>query len=449
MPGSVFIGTECTTPVDKPERRTLQGYCRGKTGPSGGAETHVSEKSKGRGWRFGTARKAGWLGLAVAWLLVPAAARAQDQFSRWEAGAQFSTFRLLNNSGPVGTLNGFGARVDFNLTRRLALEAQFDFFPGKAPSFFLEEGGRTWTGLFGIRAKAIQTRRFAAFGLVRPGFVHFTDVALPTDTAPFFRIAPATYFAVNLGGGLEFYPRRRWIVRFEVEGDPYRIPNFHTATATGSGKINDAWRLSAGIGYRLGRMDENAAEKPVAGRVEFGPQLTAVAIGREGPGEGVRTEPGLGGYLSYRVAGFLYLDSAASFLLRDTKTSGPHDGGRIFEGLVGLKAGIRRERMGLFLKARPGVASYSRALQSITETSPPPAQAFAFGYERSAALLLDLGGVVELYPARRNTLRFDLGDTHIYWGTRRVTQADGSVSVAPGGAYRHSIQFAVGYGWRF
>lgn len=408
----------------------------------GGANSAETGKQRRRPWRAAA--------LVIAALAGAGAAEAQEQYSRWEIGGQVSTIRLLNHSGDGGIRPGFGARADFNFTRRLALEGQFDFFPGQAPAFVLEQGGRTWMGVLGIRAKAIQTRRFAAFGLLRPGILHFTGVAAPTAPLSF---KPANYLAVNVGGGMEFYPWRRWIARVDVEGDPYRIPNFRVSapgvTLSWSGKIDDAWRLSVGVSYRVGRLEEISTEAPVEGRWEFGPQVTVMSIQREGALDGVRTEPGIGGFLSYRIWGFLYADAAVAFFPRDTNSSGPHDGGRITQALAGFKSGVRRDHWGLFAKVRPGVNSYSRALKAIVATSPPPAQSFAFQYERANALTLDLGGVMEIYPTKRGTVRFDLGDTHIYFGTRGIMQPDGTVILAKGGAYRHSIQFTVGYGWRF
>jgi len=62
--------------------------------------------------------------------------------------------------------------------------------------------------------------------------------------------------------------------------------------------------------------------------------------------------------------------------------------------------------------------------------------------------VLDLGGIVEFYPAERGTLRLEAGDTHIYFNTRDVNFG-GIIVPAGGGKLQHTIQFIVGYGWRF
>jgi hypothetical protein len=397
-----------------------------------------------------------WLGLLAllfSALIVPAA-RAQEEYSRFEVSGQLSLIRLLDSSGNAQSHLGFGGRLDINLTRRLALESQVDFFPHPASPFLQSQGGRALQGMFGIRGKVIQSKRFAVYGLLRPGLIHFEKVGVFSPTPPsFFTTRPATYFLINLGGGIEFYPSPRLIARFEISGNPYRIPKFTKQAASGfvsaPGQITDTFRVSVGMGYRLGALHENAREAPISGKLEFGPQFTAMVLQREGVLDGVRTEPGIGGFVSYQVFRFFYADSAVNFFLRDTNSSGVHDGGRIFQGLFGLKGGIRRDRIGIFGKVRPGFNSYSRALTGMQQTSAGPPPLFKNLFDRSTNFVLDLGGVVEIYPTRRTTLRFDLGDTHVYFATKSLVSPNGGVTSVPGGQRLHTMVFSVGYAWRF
>jgi hypothetical protein len=397
-----------------------------------------------------------WFRLLILLLLalkLPAAG-AQEEYSRFEVSGQFSVIRLLDSSSNAQSHFGFGGRLDINLTLRLAFESQVDFFPPPASPFLQSQGGRTLQALFGIRGKVLQSKHFAAYGLLRPGLIHFEKVGAFSPTPPsFFTIRPATYFLINLGGGIEFYPSPRLIARFEISGNPYRIPNFTQHVASGflsaPGEISDAFRVSVGVGYRLGALHENARETPVSGKLEFGPQFTGMVIQREGSLDGVRTEPGMGGFVSYEVFRFFYADSAVNFFPRDTNSSGVHDGGRIFQGLFGLKGGIRRDRIGVFGKVRPGFNSYSRALTAIQQTSAGPPPLFKNLFDRSTNFVLDLGGVVEIYPTRRTALRFDLGDTHIYFSTKSFVSSNGNVISVPGGQRLHTMVFSVGYAWRF
>jgi Outer membrane protein beta-barrel domain len=93
-----------------------------------------------------------------------------------------------------------------------------------------------------------------------------------------------------------------------------------------------------------------------------------------------------------------------------------------YQGLFGVKTGVRGERAGVFGKVRPGFTRFDRLAPATTATQ------FTF----------DLGGVLELYPSRSTVVRFDLGDTIIDYGTL----------VAPSST-SHNLQFGIGFGFRF
>jgi hypothetical protein len=58
--------------------------------------------------------------------------------------------------------------------------------------------------------------------------------------------------------------------------------------------------------------------------------------------------------------------------------------------------------------------------------------------------VLDLGGVVELYPSRRVIIRFDVGDT-----VRRIGNQNLPLFSSRETSTRHSLQFSTGVGLRF
>ncbi len=220
---------------------------------------------------------------------------AQENYTRFELGAQFSTVRETPDGGGGKNYPGFGGRVDWNLTRRLALEGEIDYFPGHAESQFLLQGGQTVQAVFGIRAKVIQTRKLSVFGLVRSGLFHFTDVLTyqmnPDGT---YQTKTPNYFELNLGGGIEYYASPRWVLRAEITGNPNRVSNEEnvpkgSGTGLAIGKIGDTTRLSFGVAYRPGELKENETETKVSGNWEFGPVFgTAVSV-REGTDNGVKT----------------------------------------------------------------------------------------------------------------------------------------------------------------
>lgn len=374
---------------------------------------------------------------------------AQDNYTRIELGTEFSTVRETPVGGGGENFPGFGGRFDWNFTRRLALEAQVDFFPGHAEPLFLIQGGQTLEAVFGLRAKVIQTRRLSVFGLIRPGLLHYSDV-LSNNTNPdgSFTTKAPTNFVLSLGGGLEYYLSPRWVLRADISGNPNRVANENYTGPGGSGfavgKIEDTTRLSFGIAYRPGVLVENETEHSVTGNWEIGPLFSTLVSLREGSQNGVRTDLGLGGYFSYRIWGVFYLDSDVLYFPANRAPGGPHDGGELLQGLFGIKGGIRRNHVGFFGKVRPGFNSYSQAVTSYEDTAGAP----IYGYGRSTNFVLDLGGIVEFYPSEKGTLRIEAGDTHNYFGTRNV-DIDGISTPFPGGPLTHSIELIVGYGWRF
>jgi hypothetical protein len=380
-------------------------------------------------------------------VLAASATWAQDNYTRFEFGTEYSLIRLTTTDLGAANYSGFGGRLDWNLNRRLALESQIDFFPEYLRPLISIQGGQTLQAAFGIRAKVVETRRVSVFGLVRPGFFHFTDVLYSNpNSSTGYSTQPETHFALNIGGGIEYYASPRWVLRADIEGNPYRVPNATIPLSGGGsglslGQIDDTTRLSFGVAYRPGVLIDNEKESNVAGNWEFGPLFSTMLIAREGPTVGVETEPGFGAYASYRFYHVFYFDSDVLYFPRGTDSSGPHDGGTILQGLFGLKGGIRRNHFGIFGKVRPGFHSYSDALNSIRSNG-------TFGYSRSTNFVLDLGGIVEFYPSEHGTLRFEAGDTHIYFGTKDV-DISGTPEQVGGGKLRHTIQFTTGYGWRF
>jgi hypothetical protein len=398
-----------------------------------------------------------WI-LAIAFLAP--LAHGQSEFSRHEISGQFTTIRFYDATAKRYFL-GFGGRYDFNINRRLAFETQVDFFPKDTYPIFQRQGGKVAHVLVGVRAKAVQSQHFSVYGLLRPSVLIFSDVPQysgPPGTSPGVKLGSQAQFALNLGGGVEYYPTPRLITRFEISGDPTRFANTHETviicppckprTFPLPGAIGDTWRMSVGVGYRIGRLRENEPEKPVSGKLEFGPQFTTLILRRQTFLDGVRSEPGVGGFASYRIFRFLYADSSLAYFLRDTKSVGVQDGGRIFQGFLGVKGGIRRDHFGLFAKLRPGFQHFPHTLTGYQAAAPGSLNVVPM-YGSITAVALDLGGVIEVYLPKRSLLRFDAGDSHPYYPDVRIKFPDGSSVLYRGGAQRHSIQLTVGYGWRF
>src|SRR5262245_25062118 len=79
---------------------------------------------------------------------------------------------------------------------------------------------------------------------------------------------------------------------------------------------------------------------------------------------------------------------------------------RKLQGQFGIKTGVRYHRAGFFGKLRPGFMQTTFEIPIFCIQAPcPPFR------ERHTDFSVDVGGVVEFYPARRMTVRFDAGDT--------------------------------------
>jgi hypothetical protein len=411
-------------------------------------------------------------------LAFASATQAQDQFTRIEVGGQFDGIRLLNAEERNEFKPGFGARLDINLTRRLAFESTVDFFPRNAPQSPDQagQGGRTLQALFGVRAKFITTRRYSVYGILRTGLTYETNNLSsltfdPPDGLIFLRgSGPVTHFTLDLGGGVELYPTRRWIFRAEIDDSPYFAGNLPVldpeilgpsgeplAVTIAHGAIFAPWKISLGASYRVGalrdfpRDDEQDDQQDHGGRpsrLTVGAQATSLSLSFIDGVDGATTEVGVGPFASYRIWRFIEADTAMFLFPREEKTTGPFDGGRILQGFYGVRAGFRTRHIGFFAKVRPGFESNSRVLASETITLGPGASIVdTFG--RTTYFALDFGGVIELYPTKHLVVRLDAGDTMIYPGRVPIVTLLGTTTFVPDFPRQDTMQFGVGFGWRF
>ena len=212
----------------------------------------------------------------AAGLLVSAAreARAQDDEPRWEVGGHFTALDFNNSDRLTGspgsnfqsesypTASGFGARVGYNVTRHVAVEAELNYFPRDR---FLE-GGRKVQGLFGVKAGK-RFERVGVYAKARPGFLRLSRGDFHSRPnilciAPFpgcFESEPTTSFALDLGGVVELYPSKHTFVRFDG-GDtlvrfgqrlaPVRAANTTFIIATEGGTAHN-FQGGVGFGFRF------------------------------------------------------------------------------------------------------------------------------------------------------------------------------------------------------
>lgn len=152
------------------------------------------------------------------------------------------------------------------------------------------------------------------------------------------------------------------------------------------------------------------------------------------------TYTGIGGRFTYNLNNSLALESEVNFFLRENQRRRSRlVGGRSVQGLFGVKAGKRFEKVGLFAKVRPGFLRFSDTVQSGLGQ-------MAVDFFPRTHFNVDVGGVLEFYPSRTVILRLDVGDTIIRY---REENLEGALIPVVDAATRHNLQFNVGVGFRF
>ncbi len=130
-----------------------------------------------------------------------------------------------------------------------------------------------------------------------------------------------------------------------------------------------------------------------------------------------RTDPGFGGRFTFNLNRVVSLETAGYFFPK--KCFSCRNSGRVTEVLGGVKIGKRFEKWGIFVKARPGIVSFSEGDSNIIPLPEDPTFPFKFEIFRSTNFATDVGGVIEFYPSKHIVTRFDAGDTIIHFSSRR------------------------------
>jgi Outer membrane protein beta-barrel domain len=448
-----------------------------------------------------TASRATMLSLIVLLSLAAGASAQQSEASKIEIGAQFTSLTRFPPRASVAELSaaaeekqtepGFGLRFTYNLTNNFALEAEGNFFPHRN----LQQrstGGRAFQGQFGLKAGK-RFERFGIFAKACPGFVSYGEVLSHVGEATvefngqqftFFELQPErrTYFSMDLGAALEFYPSRRIVARFDA-GDTIirqgRTPDsgpvlFEPTPA----RTMHNFQFSAGLALRLlaPRKDDSEAQTPRkkdAPRFELGAQFSSLSLNSvERPfGVGIvifpnggaefhdtQAEPGFGGRFTYNLTQHVALEAENNFFPHEHRQiNSGRGGGRALQGQFGAKVGRRFNTFGIFAKARPGFISFSKTVkfdgfETLSFGGGPPIMIPLFRLDRQTYFSLDLGGVLEFYPSRRIVTRFDAGDTLIRYSSSTVA-ASGVASIVSLSEVlpetRHNFQFSAGIGFRF
>jgi len=155
---------------------------------------------------------------------------------------------------------------------------------------------------------------------------------------------------------------------------------------------------------------------------------------------------GIGGRVGYNLNRFLSIEAEGNFFPKTNFSE--VELSRKAQFFAGLKAGVRKESVGIFVKARPGIMYFSSIPSHRVCDISPVTGDFTCVEEKQTNFAFGLGGVVEYYPTPRAIIRFDLGDTIVLFKQLGPTQLANASIFTPADT-THSFQFSIGFGMRF
>ncbi|HXI25039.1 MAG TPA: outer membrane beta-barrel protein [Pyrinomonadaceae bacterium] len=156
---------------------------------------------------------------------------------------------------------------------------------------------------------------------------------------------------------------------------------------------------------------------------------------------------GVGGRASYAVTRKIALDGEINYFPAKPTQHFIQSDPR-WQGLFGVKAGVRKKRFAIFGKARPGFLHFN-TLSHITDVAQVFQQPFGCVFQdisylddKQTVLNLDLGGSVEFYLPKRIFIRIDAGDTIIHYPGKTPVEFNQPFTTP-------NLQVSVGAGIRF
>jgi len=145
---------------------------------------------------------------------------------------------------------------------------------------------------------------------------------------------------------------------------------------------------------------------------------------------------GLGANFDYNFTRGVAFDSTLNFI------PGQQGSQPMMEGLFGIRMGARFDHFGIYAKVRPGFIYYDKAVPIQGETATGSLTRFA----------TDVGGIVEYYPERNATFRFDIGTTVVRYLTNRPDPHSYELGTLLSPQYivtQGNFQVATSYVYRF
>ncbi|HKN23495.1 MAG TPA: outer membrane beta-barrel protein [Candidatus Acidoferrum sp.] len=182
-------------------------------------------------------------------------------------------------------------------------------------------------------------------------------------------------------------------------------------------------------------------------RLEIGVQGASLRL--VDPVDPADEKGGFGARITYNTTPILAWDAEGDFFPVMSEP-GWQRGGRAFMLVAGPKAGWRWQRIGIFLKARPGVMNFSNVVRVETGILPsgePYVNIFPGGH--LTHLALDLGGTLEINASRHTFIRFDVSEMLLRYGDRTYPIPDTQgASIQARGVIGDSLLVSAGFSYR-
>jgi hypothetical protein len=195
----------------------------------------------------------------LGFFIIPFVCFGQSDLPKFEAGGQYV---FMHYSRFDQSDSGLGGRLGYNLTRYLAAESEFDFFPQKRTVLNSVDipiqryyDSRRLECLVGVKA-GIRGRHIGVFGKVRPGFFYVSPGKRYLDPLVlFFRLPEEAQgqlrFAMDLGGIVEIYASKRSFVRIDLGDTMINFKRSQWGEISQKDILNHALQLNVGLGFRF------------------------------------------------------------------------------------------------------------------------------------------------------------------------------------------------------
>ena len=150
-------------------------------------------------------------------------------------------------------------------------------------------------------------------------------------------------------------------------------------------------------------------------RFELGFGFANIQAGCKGQSGCQFPTAGLGLGTSINLNSHFAIDSQIEITATSSNAADNAEGGRIAEYLSGVRAETRSRRYGYFLKAQPGLFTWSHTITGLANSSPPSGD-FNFNYGYRKYFVSNVGGGFEYSPTPRVHIRAEVTDLLMDFG---------------------------------